>query len=88
MQVIRTILPDPMNQEPLLVENIPDPLAGEQVNFNNYFYYMFMQNVLFRFDFSIEPKFMAETQFWSENTFCQTGLTIVFSFSFLFMQGR
>ncbi|XP_020261726.1 pre-rRNA-processing protein TSR1 homolog isoform X2 [Asparagus officinalis] len=29
-QVMRTILPDPMNQEPLLVENTPDPLAGEQ----------------------------------------------------------
>ena len=30
-QVMLTILPDPLNQEPLLVENIPDPLAGEQV---------------------------------------------------------
>lgn len=29
-KVIHTILPDPLNQEPLLVENIPDPLAGEQ----------------------------------------------------------
>ncbi|KAJ6833564.1 pre-rRNA-processing protein TSR1-like protein isoform X1 [Iris pallida] len=30
IEVIRTILPDPLKQEPLLVENIPDPLAGEQ----------------------------------------------------------
>ena len=30
-QVIRCLMPDPMEQEPLLVENIPDPLAGEQV---------------------------------------------------------
>ncbi|MFS8020286.1 putative ribosome biogenesis protein Bms1/Tsr1 [Helianthus anomalus] len=29
-QVIRSLLPDPMKQEPLLVENIPDPLEGEQ----------------------------------------------------------
>ncbi|KAI3725539.1 hypothetical protein L1987_65329 [Smallanthus sonchifolius] len=29
-QVIRCLLPDPMKQEPLLVENIPDPLEGEQ----------------------------------------------------------
>ncbi|PWA54939.1 ribosome biogenesis protein BMS1/TSR1, AARP2CN [Artemisia annua] len=29
-QVIRTLIPDPMKQEPLLVENIPDPLEGEQ----------------------------------------------------------
>ncbi|KAI7724522.1 hypothetical protein M8C21_023976 [Ambrosia artemisiifolia] len=29
-QVIRTLLPDLMKQEPLLVENIPDPLEGEQ----------------------------------------------------------
>ncbi|XP_027091606.2 uncharacterized protein [Coffea arabica] len=29
-QVIRCLMPDPMEQEPLLVENIPDPLAGEQ----------------------------------------------------------
>ncbi|KAJ8437452.1 hypothetical protein Cgig2_031973 [Carnegiea gigantea] len=28
--VIRTIMPDGSKQEPLLVENIPDPLAGEQ----------------------------------------------------------
>ncbi|KAM0012992.1 putative ribosome biogenesis protein Bms1/Tsr1 [Helianthus debilis subsp. tardiflorus] len=28
--VIRSLLPDPMKQEPLLVENIPDPLEGEQ----------------------------------------------------------
>ncbi|RWW81686.1 hypothetical protein BHE74_00009901 [Ensete ventricosum] len=26
-----TLLPDPMKQEPLVVENVPDPLAGEQV---------------------------------------------------------
>ncbi|CAI9117069.1 OLC1v1018393C1 [Oldenlandia corymbosa var. corymbosa] len=30
IQVTRCIMPDPMKQEPLLVENIPDPLAGEQ----------------------------------------------------------
>ncbi|KAI3724622.1 hypothetical protein L2E82_36405 [Cichorium intybus] len=29
-QVMKTLLPDPMKQEPLLVENIPDPLEGEQ----------------------------------------------------------
>ncbi|KAL7613925.1 hypothetical protein Lser_V15G04929 [Lactuca serriola] len=29
-QVIKTLVPDPMKQEPLLVENIPDPLEGEQ----------------------------------------------------------
>uniref|UniRef100_A0A1D1Y5B3 Pre-rRNA-processing protein TSR1 n=1 Tax=Anthurium amnicola TaxID=1678845 RepID=A0A1D1Y5B3_9ARAE len=29
-QVMRTLLPDPMKAEPLLVENVPDPLAGEQ----------------------------------------------------------
>ncbi|KAD5960237.1 hypothetical protein R6Q59_013407 [Mikania micrantha] len=29
-QVIRSLLPDPMKQEPLLVENTPDPLEGEQ----------------------------------------------------------
>lgn len=32
-QVIKSLFPDPMKQEPLLVENIPDPLAGEQVPF-------------------------------------------------------
>lgn len=32
-QVIKSPSPDPMKQEPLLVENIPDPLAGEQVPF-------------------------------------------------------
>lgn len=31
LQVVKTLLPDPMKQEPLLVENIPDPLEGEQV---------------------------------------------------------
>lgn len=31
MQVIQTLLPDPLKQEPLVVENVPDPLAGEQV---------------------------------------------------------
>ncbi|KAM7489829.1 hypothetical protein LguiB_027313 [Lonicera macranthoides] len=30
VQVIRSLTPDPLKQEPLLVENIPDPLAGEQ----------------------------------------------------------
>ncbi|OMP03080.1 Pre-rRNA-processing protein TSR1 isoform 1 [Corchorus capsularis] len=30
VQIIRSLVPDPLNQEPLLVENIPDPLAGEQ----------------------------------------------------------
>lgn len=29
-QVISTLIADPMKQEPLLVENVPDPLAGEQ----------------------------------------------------------
>jgi pre-rRNA-processing protein TSR1 len=29
-QIVDTFVPDPLNQEPLLVENIPDPLAGEQ----------------------------------------------------------
>ncbi|CAN4123081.1 unnamed protein product [Withania somnifera] len=29
-QVISCLTPDPMKQEPLLVENVPDPLAGEQ----------------------------------------------------------
>lgn len=29
-KVMHMILPDPLKQEPLLVENIPDPLAGEQ----------------------------------------------------------
>ncbi|KAM0915889.1 hypothetical protein ACQ4PT_010544 [Festuca glaucescens] len=30
IQIVDTFVPDPLNQEPLLVENIPDPLAGEQ----------------------------------------------------------
>ncbi|KAH7848301.1 hypothetical protein Vadar_000957 [Vaccinium darrowii] len=30
VQVVRSLVPDPMKQEPLLVENVPDPLAGEQ----------------------------------------------------------
>ncbi|KAJ1264343.1 hypothetical protein BS78_09G256100 [Paspalum vaginatum] len=30
IQVINTFVPDPSNQERLLVENVPDPLAGEQ----------------------------------------------------------
>lgn len=29
-EVIRMLVPDPIKQEPLLVENVPDPLAGEQ----------------------------------------------------------
>ncbi|XP_042377545.1 pre-rRNA-processing protein TSR1 homolog [Zingiber officinale] len=29
-QVIQTLLPDPLKQEPLVIENVPDPLAGEQ----------------------------------------------------------
>ncbi|XP_078448299.1 pre-rRNA-processing TSR1-like protein [Wolffia australiana] len=29
-EVICTLLPDPIKAEPLLVENVPDPLAGEQ----------------------------------------------------------
>ncbi|MCL7030882.1 hypothetical protein MKW94_011494, partial [Papaver nudicaule] len=28
--VLRSLVPDPMKQEPLLVENVPDPLGGEQ----------------------------------------------------------
>lgn len=31
-QVLRSLVPDPMSQEPLVVENTPDPLAGEQVS--------------------------------------------------------
>lgn len=30
LEVIRTLSPDPLKLEPLLVENVPDPLAGEQ----------------------------------------------------------
>eukprot|EP00268_Persea_americana_P033412 TRINITY_DN33098_c0_g1_i1.p1 TRINITY_DN33098_c0_g1~~TRINITY_DN33098_c0_g1_i1.p1 ORF type:complete len:798 (+),score=166.58 TRINITY_DN33098_c0_g1_i1:113-2506(+) len=30
VQIIRTLVPDPLKKEPLLIENIPDPLAGEQ----------------------------------------------------------
>ncbi|PQP93241.1 pre-rRNA-processing protein TSR1 homolog [Prunus yedoensis var. nudiflora] len=30
VEVLRSLVPDPMRQEPLLVENVPDPLAGEQ----------------------------------------------------------
>ncbi|GAU30187.1 hypothetical protein TSUD_311380 [Trifolium subterraneum] len=30
VEVIRTLVPDPENQESLVVENTPDPLAGEQ----------------------------------------------------------
>ncbi|MBA0755018.1 hypothetical protein Gogos_021025 [Gossypium gossypioides] len=29
-EIIRSLAPDPSSQEPLLVENVPDPLAGEQ----------------------------------------------------------
>ncbi|KAG9144431.1 hypothetical protein Leryth_022932 [Lithospermum erythrorhizon] len=29
-QVLKSLMPDPMKQEPLVVENTPDPLAGEQ----------------------------------------------------------
>ncbi|KAJ4896591.1 hypothetical protein Rs2_23385 [Raphanus sativus] len=29
-EVLRSLVPDPMSQEPLVVENTPDPLAGEQ----------------------------------------------------------
>ncbi|XP_062179880.1 uncharacterized protein LOC133884470 [Phragmites australis] len=29
-QIVNTFVPDPSNQEPLLVENVPNPLAGEQ----------------------------------------------------------
>ena len=31
LQVINALNPDPLKQEPLLIENVPDPLAGEQV---------------------------------------------------------
>uniref|UniRef100_A0A803P252 phosphoglucomutase (alpha-D-glucose-1,6-bisphosphate-dependent) n=1 Tax=Cannabis sativa TaxID=3483 RepID=A0A803P252_CANSA len=34
-EVVRCLVPDPLKQEPLLVENVPDPLAGEQ-NTNDY----------------------------------------------------
>ncbi|KAG2624219.1 hypothetical protein PVAP13_3KG113900 [Panicum virgatum] len=30
IQIVNTFVPDCTNQEPLLVENVPDPLAGEQ----------------------------------------------------------
>ncbi|CAL4895990.1 unnamed protein product [Urochloa decumbens] len=30
IQIVNTFVPDSSNQEPLLVENVPDPLAGEQ----------------------------------------------------------
>ncbi|KAK9269852.1 hypothetical protein L1049_025425 [Liquidambar formosana] len=30
VEVIHALAPDPLKQEPLLVENVPDPLAGEQ----------------------------------------------------------
>ncbi|RZC55030.1 hypothetical protein C5167_013892 [Papaver somniferum] len=30
VQVLRSLVPDPLKQEPLLVENVPDPLGGEQ----------------------------------------------------------
>ncbi|XP_024020075.1 pre-rRNA-processing protein TSR1 homolog [Morus notabilis] len=30
LEVVRCLVPDPLKQEPLLVENVPDPLAGEQ----------------------------------------------------------
>ncbi|KAF6158366.1 hypothetical protein GIB67_022446 [Kingdonia uniflora] len=29
-QVVRYLVPNPLKQEPLLIENVPDPLAGEQ----------------------------------------------------------
>ncbi|KAG9440983.1 hypothetical protein H6P81_016837 [Aristolochia fimbriata] len=29
-QILHSLLPDPSKQEPLIVENVPDPLAGEQ----------------------------------------------------------
>ena len=31
-QVLRSLVPDPMKQEPLVTENTPDPLEGEQVS--------------------------------------------------------
>ncbi|KAI3916131.1 hypothetical protein MKW98_004572 [Papaver atlanticum] len=30
LQVLHSLVPDPLKQEPLLVENVPDPLGGEQ----------------------------------------------------------
>ncbi|MCL7034744.1 hypothetical protein MKW94_019862 [Papaver nudicaule] len=30
VKVLHSLVPDPMKQEPLLVENVPDPLGGEQ----------------------------------------------------------
>ncbi|KAK1284113.1 hypothetical protein QJS10_CPB21g00790 [Acorus calamus] len=30
LQVIQSLLPDPSKQEPLIMENVPDPLSGEQ----------------------------------------------------------
>ena len=29
---MKSLVPDPMKQEPLVIENTPDPLAGEQVS--------------------------------------------------------
>jgi len=29
---LKSLVPDPMKQEPLVIENTPDPLAGEQVS--------------------------------------------------------
>lgn len=55
LQVIRSLVPDPMKQEPLLVENVPDPLAGEQVawiNFKHFFSRMQDQNFTLVFLFS------------------------------------
>lgn len=58
MQVILTILPDPLNQEPLLVENIPDPLAGEQVNSIIYLNTLYLcRNIFSKFDFRLRKKF-------------------------------
>lgn len=49
LQVVRSLVPDPMKQEPLLVENVPDPLAGEQVagiNVKHIFSHMQYQNFI------------------------------------------
>jgi hypothetical protein len=38
LQVIRSLLPNPSEQELVIVENVPDPLVGEQVRFCDFSY--------------------------------------------------
>lgn len=64
---MRVLNPDPEKQEPLLVESVPDPLAGEQVNSVYappsicgvsfqllFFYYKGRCVLLYRFQFVME----------------------------------